>query len=202
MSLISSSFQLLEISLTATQERAHACMHEQRAEEAREDKLFSFVDRKNQKIEPNFEVKDCKPESLMPPNIGVDIMRERSSVQQPSFPAKTSDRVDSVESGKSSIYRGSTSSMVSNESTCSSFSSAINKPHKANGKRWEAIQAVRSRDRVLGLGHFRLLKRLGCGDNGSVHLSGLSGTKCYLVICPGRDLYSLRQRQPGKHFPE
>ncbi|KAK7331166.1 hypothetical protein VNO77_25383 [Canavalia gladiata] len=176
-----------------------------------------------------------------------------SSLAKTSGSVKISDRADFVESGKSSICRGSTSSDVSDESTCSSFSSSINKPHKANDLRWEAIQAVRSRDGVLGLGHFRLLKRLGCGDIGSVYLSELSGTKCYFAMkvmdkgslasrkkllraqtereilqsldhpflptlythfetekfsclvmefCPGGDLHTLRQKQPGKHFPE
>ncbi|KAG5411454.1 hypothetical protein IGI04_007773 [Brassica rapa subsp. trilocularis] len=83
-------------------------------------------------------------------------------------------------SGKS---RGSTSSDVSDESSCSSFSSStLNKAHKANDLRWEAIQAVRARDGVLGLSHFRLLKRLGCGDIGSVYLSELSGTNCYFAM--------------------
>ncbi|KAJ0082863.1 hypothetical protein Patl1_09612 [Pistacia atlantica] len=176
-----------------------------------------------------------------------------SSIAKTSGSAKISDRLDFVESGKSSICRGSTSSDISDESTCSSFSSSINKPHKANDVRWEAIQAVRARDGVLGLSHFRLLKRLGCGDIGSVYLSELSGTKCYFAMkvmdkaslagrkkllraqtereilqsldhpflpslythfetdkfsclvmefCPGGDLHTLRQRQPGKHFPE
>ncbi|XP_010481275.1 PREDICTED: serine/threonine-protein kinase D6PKL2 isoform X1 [Camelina sativa] len=176
-----------------------------------------------------------------------------SSLGKTSGSAKLSGRLDFMESGKSSICRGSTSSDVSDESSCSSFSSTVNKPHKANDLRWEAIQAVRARDGVLGLSHFRLLKRLGCGDIGSVYLSELSGTKCYFAMkvmdktslasrkkllraqtereilqsldhpflptlythfetekfsclvmefCPGGDLHTLRQRQPGKHFSE
>lgn len=166
---------------------------------------------------------------------------------------KTSGSANFVESGKSSICRGSTSTDVSDESSCSSISSSVNKPHKANDSRWESIQVVRARDKVLGLSHFRLLKKLGCGDIGSVYLSELSGTKCYFAMkvmdkgslasrkkllraqtereilqsldhpflptlyshfetekfsclvmefCPGGDLHTLRQRQPGKHFPE
>jgi protein-serine/threonine kinase len=164
--------------------------------------------------------------------------------------AKTSEF---VESGKSSMCRGSTSTDISDESSCSSFSSSVSKPHKANDSRWEAIQAVRSKDGVLGLSHFRLLTRLGCGDIGSVYLSELSSTKSYFAMkvmdkallasrkkllraqtereilqsldhpflptlythfetdkfsclvmefCPGGDLHTLRQRQPGKHFSE
>ncbi|KAG8472528.1 hypothetical protein CXB51_034445 [Gossypium anomalum] len=130
--------------------------------------------------------------------------------------AKAGDRPDHTESGKSSMCRGSTSSDVSNESSYSSLSSRINRPNKTNDIRWEAIQAVQGKDGILGLNHFRLLKRLGCGDIGSVYLSELSGTRCYFAMkvmdkaslaslmefCPGGDLHTLRQRQPGKHFTE
>ncbi|XWS27705.1 hypothetical protein CRYUN_Cryun25bG0004100 [Craigia yunnanensis] len=176
-----------------------------------------------------------------------------TSLVKTSGSAKVGDRPDYIESGKSSMCRGSTSSDLSEESTCSSLSTSINKPHKANDIRWEAIQAVRAKDGVLGLNHFRLLKRLGCGDIGSVYLSELSGTQCYFAMkvmdkaslasrkkllraqtereilqsldhpflpslythfetdrfsclvmefCPGGDLHTLRQRQPGKHFTE
>ncbi|CAI9088191.1 OLC1v1022455C1 [Oldenlandia corymbosa var. corymbosa] len=176
-----------------------------------------------------------------------------SSLAKTSGSAKISDRADFVESGKSSMCRGSTSSNISDDSTCSSLSSSINKPHKANDSRWEAIQAVRAKEGVLDLRHFRLLKKLGCGDIGSVYLSELCGTKCYFAMkvmdkaslasrkkllraqtereilqcldhpflpslythfetekfsclvmefCPGGDLHTLRQRQPGKYFPE
>ncbi|KAG6603839.1 serine/threonine-protein kinase D6PKL2-like [Cucurbita moschata] len=176
-----------------------------------------------------------------------------SCLAKTSGSAKVSDHGNFVESGKSSICRGSTSSDISDESSCSSFSSSISKPHKANDLRWEAIQVVRAKDGAMGLGHFRLLKKLGCGDIGSVYLSELSGTKCHFAMkvmdkntlasrkkllraqtereilqsldhpflptlythfetekfsclvmefCPGGDLHTLRQRQPGKHFPE
>lgn len=167
--------------------------------------------------------------------------------------AKGSDRGDSAESVKSSLSRASISSAASNESVSSSATGAPNKPHKANDHRWDAIQVVRMRDGTMGLSHFRLLKRLGCGDIGSVYLAELSGSKCYFAMkvmdkgslairkkllraqtereilasldhpflptlythfetnkvsclvmeyCPGGDLHTLRQRQPGKHFSE
>ncbi|KAL0321037.1 UNVERIFIED_CONTAM: Serine/threonine-protein kinase D6PKL2 [Sesamum radiatum] len=176
-----------------------------------------------------------------------------SSLAKMSGSAKIGDQNDFIESGKSSMCRGSTSSDASDESTCSNFSSMVNKPHKANDVQWEAIQAARARDGVLGLSHFRLLKRLGCGDIGSVYLAELSGTKCYFAMkvmdktslagrkkllraqtereilqsldhpflptlythfetdkfsclvmefCPGGDLHTLRQKQPGKYFSE
>ncbi|KAF0909874.1 hypothetical protein E2562_000186 [Oryza meyeriana var. granulata] len=177
-----------------------------------------------------------------------------SSLTKVSGSTKVSDHAaEMVGSGKSSMYRPSAGSDVSDESTCSSICSSASKPHKSNDSRWEAIQMIRTKEGSLGLGHFRLLKRLGCGDIGSVYLSELSGTKCYFAMkimdkaslasrkkllraqtereilqcldhpflptlythfetdkfsclvmefCPGGDLHTLRQKQPGKFFPE
>ncbi|KAK4751359.1 hypothetical protein SAY87_004841 [Trapa incisa] len=168
--------------------------------------------------------------------------------------ASSVEKSDVVEGRKTSIYRGSTGSDLSDESSSSSsLSTALYKPHKGNDTRWEAIQLARSRYGALGLDHFRLLKKLGCGDIGSVYLSELKGTRSYFAMkvmdkaalagrkkllriqtereilqsldhpflpslyahfetekhsclvmefCPGGDLHNLRQRQPGKYFPE
>lgn len=166
---------------------------------------------------------------------------------------KGSVRGDSLESAKTSISRASDSSGLSDDSNWSNTTGSANKPHKGNDPRWKAILAIRVRDGILGMSHFRLLKRLGCGDIGSVYLSELSGTRCYFAMkvmdkaslasrkklnraqtereilqqldhpflptlythfetdrfsclvmefCPGGDLHTLRQRQPGKHFSE
>ncbi|KAE9588928.1 hypothetical protein Lal_00012676 [Lupinus albus] len=83
---------------------------------------------------------------------------------------------------ESSVCRGSTGSDVSDESSTSSLSNAMYKPHKANDIRWEAIQAIRVRDGVMEMRHFRLLKKLGCGDIGSVYLAELNGTRtCFAM---------------------
>lgn len=159
----------------------------------------------------------------------------------------------SLESGKTSMSRASDSSGLSDDSSWSNFTGIANKPHKGNDPRWKAILSIRLRDGNLGMSHFKLLKRLGCGDIGSVYLSELSGTRCHFAMkvmdkaslasrkkltraqtereilqlldhpflptlythfetdrftclvmenCPGGDLHTLRQRQPGKHFSE
>ncbi|KAB1200782.1 Protein kinase G11A [Morella rubra] len=166
---------------------------------------------------------------------------------------KGSVRGDSLESAKTSVSRASDSSGLSDDSNWSNLTGSANKPHKGNDPRWKAILAIRTRDGILGMSHFRLLKRLGCGDIGSVYLSELSGTRCKFAMkvmdkaslasrkkltraqtereilqlldhpflptlythfetdrfsclvmeyCPGGDLHTLRQRQPGKHFSE
>ncbi|KAL3820849.1 hypothetical protein ACJIZ3_006754 [Penstemon smallii] len=128
------------------------------------------------------EKKTSEPSSVKNSSVSAKFSDGANSVAKTSGSAKFSDRVEFVESGKSSMCRGSTSSDISDESSCSSFSSSVNKPHKANDIQWEAIQAVRAKDGALGLSHFRLLKRLGCGDIGSVYLAELSGTKCYFAM--------------------
>ncbi|CAL9152550.1 unnamed protein product [Musa hybrid cultivar] len=183
-------------------------------------------------------------------SVSAELSEGTNSFTRTSGSAKVNSQ---VESGKNSTCRPSASSDVSDESSGSNISSTINKPHKANDSRWEAIQVIRARDGVLGLGHFRLLKRLGSGDIGTVYLSELAGMKCYFAMkvmdkislasrrkllraqmereilqcldhpflptlythfesekfsclvmeyCPGGDLHTLRQRQPGKYFSE
>ncbi|CAN4079197.1 unnamed protein product [Withania somnifera] len=176
-----------------------------------------------------------------------------STVDKSGESGDVSNSCDLVESRKTSFCRGSTGSDVSEESSSSNFNGAVYKPHKANDTRWDAIQAIRARDGNLGFNHFRLLKRLGCGDIGSVFLAELIGTRCFFAMkvmdraalesrkklvraqtereilqsldhpflptlyshfetdkfsclimefCPGGDLHALRQKQPGKFFPE
>ncbi|KAL3516856.1 hypothetical protein ACH5RR_023758 [Cinchona calisaya] len=89
---------------------------------------------------------------------------------------------DSLESAKTSLSRASDSSGLSDDSNWSNITGSANKPHKGNDPRWKAILVIRARDGILGMSHFRLLKRLGCGDIGSVYLSELSGTHCYFAM--------------------
>ena len=67
-----------------------------------------------------------------------------TSLVKTSGNAKVGDRPDYIESGKSSTCRGSTSSDLSEENTCSNLSCSINKPHKANDIRWDALVGVSS----------------------------------------------------------
>ncbi|GMI98164.1 hypothetical protein HRI_003485700 [Hibiscus trionum] len=85
-------------------------------------------------------------------------------------------------SRKISICRESNASYVSDESDSSCSINTNYKPHKANDIRWAAIQAVRSMKGGLDFKHFRVLRRLGCGDIGSVYQSVLTGTNTYFAM--------------------
>ncbi|XP_074274208.1 serine/threonine-protein kinase AGC1-7-like [Silene latifolia] len=63
-----------------------------------------------------------------------------------------------------------------------SSSSAPFKPHTGGDMRWDAINTVNAKNAPIGINHFRLLKRLGYGDIGSVYLAELKGTGAHYAI--------------------
>lgn len=91
------------------------------------------------------------------------------------------DKDEGVESEYSSLSCVSfCDSVDANEA---SFRSSLHsKPHKSNDIRWDAIQCVKAKDGELGLGHFRLLKKLGFGDIGSVYLAELRKLGCLFAM--------------------
>ncbi|XP_057507676.1 serine/threonine-protein kinase RHS3-like [Actinidia eriantha] len=69
-----------------------------------------------------------------------------------------------------------------NRSNSLESSSAPIKPHTGGDGRWDAINVATCKDSPIGLSHFRLLKRLGYGDIGSVYLVELRGTNTYFAM--------------------
>ncbi|KAK2966956.1 hypothetical protein RJ640_002141, partial [Escallonia rubra] len=91
------------------------------------------------------------------------------------------ENVGYLEIEKSGLSSSSCCNSVDGKETSSrSFCPA--KPHKVNDIRWDAIQCVKGKDPELGLGHFRLLKKLGFGDIGSVYLAELRGMGCLFAM--------------------
>ncbi|KAK3410119.1 hypothetical protein EUGRSUZ_J02152 [Eucalyptus grandis] len=97
---------------------------------------------------------------------------------------KSSDSlaVDCEDSDKSSSVSGGSKSNSFNASDSSFRTGCPSKPHRGNDIRWDAIQCVKGKEGGLGLGHFRLLKKLGCGDIGSVYLAELRGMGCLFAM--------------------
>ena len=72
--------------------------------------------------------------------------------------------------------------LLLSRSASASASSANVKRHTGGDSRWEAIQQATAQETALNLGHFRLLKRLGYGDIGSVYLVELRGTSAFFAM--------------------
>uniref|UniRef100_A0A5B6YJC7 non-specific serine/threonine protein kinase n=1 Tax=Davidia involucrata TaxID=16924 RepID=A0A5B6YJC7_DAVIN len=86
------------------------------------------------------------------------------------------------QSSKSSIGEYSSSTSISDESNLSGSSRSGYRPHMSKDLRWEAIRHVQNRHGNLGLRHFKLLKKLGSGDIGTVYLGELTGTNCLFAL--------------------
>ncbi|CAN4117245.1 unnamed protein product [Withania somnifera] len=95
--------------------------------------------------------------------------------------SKSREQGDISQSSKSSIGDYSCTTTISDESNLSG-SSTGNRPHMSKDGRWEAINQVRKHNGFLGLSHFNLLKKLGCGDIGTVYLAELLETNCLFAI--------------------
>lgn len=180
-------------------------------------------------------------------NTEPEISDERSSEW-----LRTQEKGECSQNSKSSISEYGCSTSISDESQFG-LCGYTNRPHMAKDIRWITIRQLALQQGSLGLDNFKLLKRLGCGDIGTVYLAELVDSDClfalkvmdieYLIsrkkmlraqaereilemldhpflptlyahfttdnlsclvmeYCPGGDLHVLRQRQPGRSFPE
>ncbi|KAK7405792.1 hypothetical protein VNO78_07401 [Psophocarpus tetragonolobus] len=78
-------------------------------------------------------------------------------------------------------HQGQRNSSRSRSNSLESTNCTHIKPHTGGDVRWDAINIV-SRGNGLTLSHFRLLKRVGYGDIGSVYLVELKGSKAFFAM--------------------
>ncbi|CAO2824074.1 unnamed protein product [Amaranthus hypochondriacus] len=88
---------------------------------------------------------------------------------------------DFTQSSKDSPGECSSSTSISEETNLSR-PSFCDRPHMSKDVRWEAIRCVKFQNGTIGLRNFNLLKKLGCGDIGTVYLAELIGTNCLFAI--------------------
>jgi len=125
-----------------------------------------------------------RPQRLIPPNRNISDFNPQQH-QSPSTVKKPGQTPDHHHSKTVSVStpHGKTSNHASTGSRSNSLesTSAPIRPHTGGDVRWEAINMV-SKCGPLNLSHFRLLKRIGYGDIGSVYLVDLKGTKTYFAM--------------------
>ncbi|XP_026442831.1 serine/threonine-protein kinase D6PK-like [Papaver somniferum] len=92
------------------------------------------------------------------------------------------EKGESSLSSKSSIADYSSSTMISEESNQSAVACIISRPHMSKDLRWDAIRLVEKQHGSLELKHFKLVRRLGCGDIGTVYLAELKGTNFLFAL--------------------
>lgn len=95
---------------------------------------------------------------------------------------KSRSRGEFSQSSKSSNCEYSSSTSFSEESNLSGSSRSCCRPHMSKDMRWDAIRCVQDQHESLGLRHFKLLRKLGGGDIGTVYLGKLTGTNCLFAL--------------------
>ncbi|KAL9235443.1 hypothetical protein vseg_010201 [Gypsophila vaccaria] len=94
--------------------------------------------------------------------------------------SRSREKGEFSQSSKSSMGEYSTS--TSEESSRSGSSRCCNRPHMSKDMKWEAVHCVQKEEGLLSLRHFKLLRRLGSGDIGTVYLAELVGTDCLFAL--------------------
>lgn len=96
--------------------------------------------------------------------------------------SRSKEKGEFSQSSKSSIGEYSSSTSVSEESNLSASSRSGHRPHMSKHLRWEAVRAIQQQHGNLSLRHFKVIRRLGCGDIGTVYLAELIGTSCLFAL--------------------
>ncbi|CAL0310279.1 unnamed protein product [Lupinus luteus] len=132
--------------------------------------------------------KSNRPHKLAPSARNIsDFSTQSPRTKKPSNfdPATTSPRLPAgVARGMSTHSKNTNQGPGSGANSCSESlesTSATIRPHTGGDVRWEAINMA-SRGGPLNLKDFRLLKRIGYGDIGSVYLVELKGTKAHFAM--------------------
>ncbi|KAJ0099640.1 hypothetical protein Patl1_19764 [Pistacia atlantica] len=105
-----------------------------------------------------------------------------SPVKPPNSEQPTTTSTRNADMKSNSITSHGQGSGNSSRSDSLESSSAPLRPHTGGDVRWDAINIMNAKPTPIGLSNFRLLKRLGYGDIGSVYLVELRGTNTYFAM--------------------
>ncbi|WOL08354.1 hypothetical protein Cni_G17107 [Canna indica] len=154
---------------------------------ASSDSVSTKASRQEKRLEPNAKNSaDISDNSCSSPRLPTISESASTSSSTTNLRGTSSATVATKSSDAKLTDSGTTSSGVSNSCNGSDntegATSAPIKRHTGSDGRWDSIKLASARESPLGLSHFRLLKRLGYGDIGSVYLAELRGTGSHFAI--------------------
>lgn len=138
-------------------------------------KLSSLSTRSRKKLPVVDEIKpDPIKEVKKRPNSVVNKINEKS---------RSKEKGEISQSSKSSsLGECSSSTSFSCDSNISNFSRNSCRPHMSKDSRWEAVLCAQKHHGSLNLKNFKLIKKIGGGDIGTVYLTELIGSHCFFAM--------------------
>jgi serine/threonine protein kinase len=105
------------------------------------------------------------------------------AVENSNEKSRSREKGEFSQSSKSSIGEFSSSTSFSDESNLTgSIRISSTRPHMSKSLNWEAVRCIQKQYGNLRLSHFKLLKKVGGGDIGTVYLAELSGSNCFFAL--------------------
>ncbi|KAJ0469771.1 putative protein kinase AGC-RSK-2 family [Helianthus annuus] len=97
---------------------------------------------------------------------------------KPDGKLKTREKGEISQSSKSSVGECSSSTSFS----CDSNVSSVSRPHMSKDLRWEAVYKAKKQYGSLNIRNFKLIKKIGGGDIGTVYLAELIDSNCFFAL--------------------
>ncbi|KAJ8761173.1 hypothetical protein K2173_001229 [Erythroxylum novogranatense] len=104
-----------------------------------------------------------------------------NNTRAPSNPQRPNPSANTNANDSKTFSSNINNNNLGNRSNSLESTSAHLRPHTGGDIRWDAINMINAKGGI-GLSNFRLLKRLGYGDIGSVYLVELRGTNTYFAM--------------------
>lgn len=98
---------------------------------------------------------------------------------KPNNKSRSREKGEFSQSSKSSVGDCSSSTSFSCDS---GVSRSWCRPHMSKDSRWEAVNCAQKQHGSLNIRNFKLVKKIGGGDMGSVYLSELIGSNCFFAL--------------------
>nr|XP_043634298.1 serine/threonine-protein kinase KIPK2-like [Erigeron canadensis] len=151
-------------------------------------KLSSLSTRSRKKLPMLDEVQ--KPASVVSkPSLITEVKRKGNNVDETS---RSREKGEFSQSSKSSIGECSSSTSFSCDS---GISKSCCRPHMSKDLRWEVVNCAQKEHGSLSIRNFKLVKKIGGGDVGTVYLAELIGSNCFFAMkILDNELLALRKK--------